>query len=408
MRLMAFVSQLALGGAERVAADLAGGWAELGHEVTLVTLAPLDDVEYRPQASVRLVSLAGDVGPDRAGRGGLDKVAGVVRRLAAVERIIRREKPDIVIGIQANMAIEVALASLFHWSVRAIGCEHNNPRFSVRGRFWRALRPLAYHRLQMVVVLTDGAERWFRAHQPAFPVRVIPNPVQWPLPVNPPEIAPDDVVARGRKIAFAAGRFVEAKGFDQLLEVAVHLTELAPDIDVVIAGDGPLRPSIATQIESRGLGGRVFLPGRVGNMSDWYARSSFFVMTSRWEGMPMVLLEAMSSGLPAICYDFDYGPSDMIREGCDGMVVPQGDARQMARAIAELAGDSDRLANMSTAARAVRNRFNRSTVLDIWNNLFAGLASQSNEERPLSATSELIETFCPGVDSVSKGADQRG
>lgn len=370
MRLTAIVSHLSTGGAERVAAELAGGWAELGHVVTLVTHAPLSEVEYRPPDTVRLVSLSQEVG-QRYGqqRRGINKIYGVIRRIFALERFIRQDKPDVVIGIQANIAIEVALACLFNPGLHAIGCEHNNPRFSVRGRFWRALRPFAYNRLQNVVVLTEGAADWFRAHQPAIPVQVIPNPVQWPLPVNQPDVAPDNVVARGRKIVFAAGRFVEGKGFDQLVDVAAHLVRLAPDIDVVIAGDGPLRPSIEAQIESRGLGGRVFLPGRIGNISDWYARSSVFVMTSRWEGMPMVLLEAMSAGKPAVCFDFDFGPRDIIRENIDGMILPQGDTVGMARCIAEMLADTSRMTRMSSAAIEVKDRFSRAAVLEKWRKL---------------------------------------
>lgn len=363
MKLQVIVSELRGGGAERVAADLASAWSDERHEVVLTFLTSIEAVEYRAAAGVTMVSLTEHLKGDRAGP--LGSALKIVRRIKALGRSIREQNADVVIAVQANIAIEVALACLFDRR-RLVGCEHNNPRFSVRGKVWTALRPFAYRRLETITVLTGGARDWFKSHYPTLPVRVVPNPVQWPLPSNAPVIPPDTILAPGRRIAFAAGRFVPAKAFDQLVKAAVTIARQDPDIDVVIAGDGPLRPAIQQQVVELGLEGRVHLPGRIGNMPDWYARSDVFVMSSLWEGMPMVMLEAMSSGLPVVCYDFDYGPKDILRNQVDGVIVPQGAAEQLGEAIVDLIRDSDRLATMSTEAEQIRERFGRKAIMRTW------------------------------------------
>lgn len=363
MKLHVIVSELRGGGAERVAADLASAWSEEGHEVALTFLTPMEAVEYRPANKVKLSPLAQHHEGGR--RPLLGTALNIVRRIGALGRAIRQEDADVVIAVQANIAIEVALACLFDRR-RLVGCEHNNPRFSVRGRVWTALRPLAYQRLETITVLTGGARDWFQARYPKLPVRVVPNPVQWPLPSNRPVIAPDTIVAPGRRIAFAAGRFAPAKAFDQMVKAAATIAKLSPDIDVVIAGDGPLRPAVQQKVAELGLEGRVHLPGRVGNMPDWYSRSDVFVMSSLWEGMPMVMLEAMSSGLPVVCYDFDYGPRDILRSQVDGVIVPQGDAEALGKAVVELINDTDRLAAMGAEAQTVRERFGRKAIMKTW------------------------------------------
>lgn len=364
MKLHVIVSELRGGGAERVAADLASAWSEEGHDVVLTFLSTLEAVEYRPTDKVKLAPL-----PQPEGRSGPPVLGGVInilRRISGLRRAIREHDADVVVAVQANIAIEVALACAFDHR-RIIGCEHNNPRFSVRGRLWTALRPLAYRRLETITVLTGGAREWFQTHYPKLPVRVVPNPVQWPLPTNTPVISPDSVVAPGRRIALAAGRFAPAKAFDQMVEAAATIAKLSPDIDLVIAGDGPLRPAVQQKVAELGLDGRVHLPGRVGNMPDWYARSDVFVMSSRWEGMPMVMLEAMSSGLPVVCYDFDYGPRDILRNQVDGIIVPQGAAQALGEAVVGLIKDRDRLSAMSAEAQTIRERFGRKTIMRTWN-----------------------------------------
>jgi len=124
-----------------------------------------------------------------------------------------------------------------------------------------------------------------------------------------------------RRIVLAVGRFTKVKGFDLLIKAFAGIAIAYADWDLVILGEGPERSDLEAQVEALGLGHRVKLPGRAGNMPDWYARADLFVMSSHFEGFPLVLVEAMAHGCPAVSFDCDTGPRDIIRDEMDGRLV---------------------------------------------------------------------------------------
>lgn len=174
----------------------------------------------------------------------------------------------------------------------------------------------------------------------------------------------------GRKRALAAGRLVEQKGFDLLIEAFARVAGQHPQWDLVIVGDGPLRTDLEHAVRRRGLQNRVFLPGKVGNIGDWYEAAHLFVLSSRFEGFANVLAESLSHGLPAISFDCPTGPADIIRHGVDGLLVPPNDVGKLAAAMSLVMNDENLRSALAARAVEARERFSVERIAAQWEALF--------------------------------------
>ncbi len=219
-------------------------------------------------------------------------------------------------------------------------------------------------------MLTSEGVGWLQREIPRARGVVMPNPVPYPLPVNTPEVQPIDVVQTDRKVLLAVGRMSEEKGFSGLIEVFASLAEQCAEWDLVILGDGPLRPVLEQQVQAGGLGTRVLMPGRVGNVGAWYERADLYVLSSRVEGFPNTLGEAMAHGCAAVSYDCDTGPRDLIRHEVDGLLVPPGEQAALASALGRLMQDDTLRVQLAVRALEVRTRYSMQRVLSLWDELF--------------------------------------
>jgi glycosyltransferase involved in cell wall biosynthesis len=365
MKLDVLVSSLRGGGAERAASGLASAWAQAGHQVRLLTMESLEKVEYHPTSEVELISIAREKAEAK------NVLFRVVSRLRLLRRVLTGQyRPDIVVAIQANLAIELGIACMGS-GLKIIGCERNIPSRSVRGSVWRLLRPFAYRHLTCIMTQTEGSARELAPICSKTPIRVLPNILRLPLADNPPRIVPDDLVPSEAPLLLAVGRLVPAKGFDILLDHFSEILKVIPQARLVILGEGPCRSKLEKQIRSLGLKeGQVSLPGRAGNVAEWYERAQLFVMTSRWEGMPMVLIEAMAHGLVPVVTDFHHGPRDVIRDGVDGIILPEGDITNWVATISTLLNDNALRVEMGDRALEVRDRFGEEKIIRSWDGVF--------------------------------------
>lgn len=367
MNLLIFIHSLASGGAERVTVNLANYWAEKGWRVTVVTLAAksLDFYPIHPMVQRIALDLVHETASLAAG------LMHNLRRILALRRVLRKTQPDIALAMMTNANILLAFATL-GLGIRAIGSERVHPPRYPLSWSWEWLRRRTYGRLYGVATLTRETASWLEANTQVRLVAVIPNAVPWPLPEYDPKINPEVIVPNARKMLLAVGRLVEQKGFDRLLEVFDELAQFHMDWDLVMLGEGPQRGMLEQKIYMAGLAQRVFLPGTLGNVGEWYARADLFVMSSRFEGFPNTLLEALASGLPVVSVDCDTGPRDIIRHEVDGLLVAPEDSAGLEHALGRLMGDADLRARFSRRAIEVRQRFSMLRVADMWQTMFEG------------------------------------
>lgn len=366
MHLLIYIHSLENGGAERVVANLANHWASLGWQVTVVTVAPRTQDFYALDAAVRRISL-NLTGQRRNVLAGFWRTA---RRAHALRRVLRALRPDVALSAMHTCNVILALAARGLPGLRAIGSEHNFPPKAPMGVIWETLRRHAYGHLTAVVALTHECAGWLAQHSHARAIPVIPNPVGWPLPCNAPRIDPAAACRPGRRILLGVGRLSIEKNFSALVELFSRLAPGHPEWDLVILGDGPLRGALSAQVSGAGMDTRIFLPGSVGNMGEWYAQAALYAMSSDFEGFPNTLVEAMAYGLPAVSFDCDTGPRDIIRHAIDGYLIAPGDMPAMEAALGRLMQDPQLRNDFAVRAIEARERFSMKKIAGMWEALF--------------------------------------
>ena len=367
MRLTIVISSLDGGGAERVTATLANEWARRGWTVTLATLA--DGVDfYRLDPAVRRVSLglaADSHGvPEAAWRNYV--------RVRELRRFLRKERPDVVLAMMTTSAVLCILASL-GLGMKVVVSERIHPPLLDVGWFWDRLRRLTFPLADRVVVLASESKRWLESRQKNARVVVIPNPVCLPLSCGEPFVSPDRIVPTDKRILLAVGRMEAQKGFDVLIDAFAGIADRFPDWMLAIAGEGSRRIALEAQTRDAGLESRVVLLGRVGNLADWYRRADLFVLSSRFEGFPNALIEAMAHGCAVVSFDCDTGPRDIVHDNVDGFLVqPVGDADSLSRVLEAAMADDAVRSRLANNALAVAQRFSLDRVMRSWDEVLIG------------------------------------
>jgi GalNAc-alpha-(1->4)-GalNAc-alpha-(1->3)-diNAcBac-PP-undecaprenol alpha-1,4-N-acetyl-D-galactosaminyltransferase len=350
-RLLLIVGSLQAGGAERQLSEMANYWAAGGAQVTLATwngpeiedFYALDPAVERVHlgvngARVRLLSL-------------IALSAGIVR----LRRVIRRARPDAVLSFidVSNVCSILAAAGL---GIRVVVAERTHPAMRrSMSRPWRLLRRLCYPHADLVVAQTRDAAAWLERHCRAR-VRAIPNALRH-LP---------DLECRREPLIVAVGRLTMEKGFDLLLRAFARLRQRFPQWRVCILGDGVDRNALLQLSEELQLAQRVEFVGEVREVDAWLARASLPVPPSRREGFPNAVLEAMGMGLAVICADCRAGPSELIRDGWNGRLVPVDDVDTLALVMAELMASPDSREALGREARQVRQRFGQEQIMERW------------------------------------------
>ena len=309
-----------------------------GAERVMLTLAThLDRDRFEPVLAVGEArgALAADVPSDVTVRelGG----ARVRRAVPGLVRLVRAERPGVVFSTLGYLNVLVALARPFMPRATAfVGRETNIPSHHLARCAWPRLLPFMYRtlyrRFDRVVCQSRDMLRDMVDHYalPEARARVIHNPVDV-----------DEVLRRakegghalpeGKVNLLAAGKFMPQKGFDILLRAMARSAD--PDLHLTILGQGPERDALLALRDELGLAGRVDMPGFAGNPYAWMRAADLFVLSSRFEGFPNVVLEAQACGTPVLAFGCPGGLDEIMREGVNGWLVPPGDEAALAAAL---------------------------------------------------------------------------
>lgn len=368
MRILLVISSLAGGGAERAVTTLSRMWAEHGDEVRVITISSSTRDVYQLDARVSRAAL--DL--ERKSSSAVGAFWNSVLRLMKLRRQIRDFNPDAVVAFMPPASILSAIAAI-GTRVKVVGCERTYPPQAPLGPMRELARRWGYGLLDVAIAQTRECADWLRSNTWVRAISVIPNPATWPLPNNPPTVPTDVVCRAGRQILLAAGRLEAEKGFSDLLSAFASVCGECSEWDLVVVGEGSLRQDFEQFVADHRLVGRVHLPGRVGNVADWYARADLFALSSTFEGFPNALVEALAHGVPAVSYDCDTGPRDIIRHDVDGLLVPNGQPQELAKALKKLMGNEGERKRMAQRAVEIRERLAPDAIARDWNNLLQSL-----------------------------------
>lgn len=328
-KIALFLPSLNGGGAQRIMVYLANGFAERGFQVDLV-LANAEG-PYLPlvKKNVQIVDL---------------NCSRVIASLPGLIRYLRIEKPDVILSALEHANIVSLLARRISGvKTRVVISIHNTVSSSLRKQKLQRARLLPlfmrwfYPWANQVVGVSEGVTEDFIKAVPCVSrhkVKVIYNPVvtdelllkaeenldhPWFAPEEPPVI-------------LGIGRLTEQKDFTTLIH-AFKLLSQQCSARLMILGEGEEKPALESLVKQLGLEDRLSLPGFVNNPFQYMKKAAVFVLSSRWEGLPTVLIEAMACGTPVISTDCPNGPKEILESGKWGKLVPVGDVEALSQAI---------------------------------------------------------------------------
>jgi glycosyltransferase involved in cell wall biosynthesis len=359
MRIGIYIDRMDLrGGAQRVVSNLCHGWVRRGWRVHLVVVSG-DGPAFQIPSEVKLHRLA-----VHHKRRGLLGVWDNLQHVRTLGRVVRSEQLDAVLAVSAVASIHLALADLPERVIR-VGSEHSYPAHFPLPFYKEWFRRRAYPELDAIVCPTKEAAEYLAQAYPAARPQGIPNWITWPLPKG--EGFPGDLVRRpGRKTFIACGRFNKLKGFARLITIFAALKQRIPDWDLIIVGDGEDRALLEAQVDQEKIRDRIFFPGWVADMETIFRSGDIFVFPSVSEGFALVLAEAMACGLPCVSYDCKVGPSEIIHDGIDGILIPVGDETAFAAAMLRLAMDESERRRLAQNCPAILGRLSEDAIQPLW------------------------------------------
>ena len=362
------------GGMERVLTQKVN-WlaAHTPHEITILTTEPVPTGTpkcYFPLSKkVQVVELNIDFNADYT-KPLLSKYYAHMRRMRAYKRAlteyIRAHKVELCISLGGK-----EIAFLRHLPCRTIAemhfamdqrrqlieANHKNLFWSLLGRIRTRQLVRAVKPLEQLVVLTEADKAaWEKAG--CTNVTVIPNPCA----LNSRK---SKVESRKTKTVLAVGRLHEQKGFDLLLQVWQPIEDKYPEWQLRIVGEGPERIELETQIKNLHLQ-HVSLAGRTADVAKEYAAASLFVLSSRYEGLPLALIEAMWCGTPCVAFDCPQGPAELLADS-RGWLVENGNVEKLTQQIAFAISHPDEAKARAAKAQAYAHAtYSEAAIMPLW------------------------------------------
>lgn len=339
------------GGTENVSTMLANELlASTDYAISFISLFEENESPFFPiDPSIRRLSLYPTV------THGIQHYFDTCKRL---RNIVADQHVDVLIDIDGILDM-YALPLKRSTGVKVVSWEHFNYLQNPGVPYRKLTRRWAARRADAIVTLTETDRKLYEANLTLkCPVVAIANPMQ--TPGRPVAYDVDS------KLILSSGRLTYQKGFDLLVDVADKVLPDHPDWQWKILGEGEDRSALEQKIRDARLDGRLTLEGRVDDVDAYYRQSAMFVMTSRFEGLPMVLLEAKAHRLPLVSFDCPTGPAEIIEDGINGTIVPLGDIDAMAVAINELINDRAKRIEYSNMSESNAQRYEMRAIAQAW------------------------------------------
>lgn len=377
MRILYIYPELTIkGGADKIIIEKANYFVTHGYEVVIVTESQMGRATAFPlEPAVKHIDMGLDFNKQytqkffQRGYTYLSLMFQYKRRL---RKVLEQEKPDITIttlGRSIDFISDINDGSVKMGEAHTIKAhlrsfymmEDRGFAYRCVAKFmkWRTSRRIS--RLDALVLLTqDDADTWTEAQR----TYVIPNPV----PFYPEKSAPLE-----SQRVIMIGRYNDAKGYDYLIPAWDIVHQRHPDWTLDVYGSGELRDQVVQWISQRHLENTIILHEPTSHIMEKYLESSICILSSRYEGFSLVILEGMACGVPFVSFDCPHGPRNIIRNGEDGLLVDYLNPQALADGVCQLIENEDLRRRMGTNARKNILRFSKESVMSQWDELFKSL-----------------------------------
>lgn len=353
------------GGMERVLANKANYLARHGYEIVVVTT---DQRGAQPffllEPGIRSIDLGINY-DENNGKSFLNKLLHYplkqYRHKKRLKAVLMTERPDVTVSMFNNDA--GFIPSIKDGSAKLLEIHFSKFKRLQYGRKgvwkladrWRSKQDeKTVRKFDRFVVLTEEDKAYW-GNLPN--IMVIPNAISG---------IPAETALLENKKVIAVGRYVYQKGFERLVDAWHLLASRFPDWKLDIIGDGEERPLLEQRIRSYGLERQVTLTRPTQEIGKVYQEASILASSSRYEGLPMVLLEAQAFGLPIVAFQCKCGPKDIVSDGMNGYLVPEGDTAGMAQRLEILMKDEALRKRMGLKAKESALRFNEEVIMKKW------------------------------------------
>lgn len=342
------IPSLSSGGAERVISVLANEWSKMnGYEVHLFILTNLPDV-YQLEKNI----FVHRIGFKAKKNNRLLKLYMIVKSMLLFRREVSRISPDFILGFLSHVNFFIILSLLFK-SNRVFVSERNSPNLN-KSIFFEWIRKFFYSFSTGIIVQSKTFKNFLEYNGYNAKIKVIPNPIQKLESINYSDTR--------EKYILNVGRLVDQKDHRRLIDIFNLVVDRQKGWKLVIVGDGPLRKELLEYTKLLGLSNEVIFKGECKKIEDFYNTSQIFAFTSKYEGFPNALAEAMSCGLPCVSFDCVTGPSELISSSYNGFLVPEKENELFAERLLQLMSSYDLRLKLSSNSSKISSELDSSKI----------------------------------------------
>ena len=348
MKIGIIIGSLGLGGAERVTVNLSEWWTERGHSVSIYTTMKKPKNEYGISNEIRRFECF-----DASGK------FAIIKKL---RKILSTDQPDIVLVMDTPMCV-VAVPALLGLKIPFVVSERSAPGTTAIKTATKLLSHTLMRFADGFVFQTNDAKNYYSTAIQAKSI-IIPNPL---LSDRLPEVFLGE---RDKKVV-AVGRLIPAKNYPLLFEAFSLFSKNHTDFRLEIYGEGVLHETLQRQIDTNYADCNITLMGASDDVLDRIKDAAIFVLSSKIEGMPNALIEAMALGIPSISTDCPSGgPKDLIVPDENGILVPNDNASALAEAMQRLADHAELSHRLGKNAVQIRQKLDINVTGQAWLDFF--------------------------------------
>lgn len=348
MKILFFIELLYnAAGTERISTDVANKLYEETHwDIKFIVLNNNTQTAFALNPNIKVESINGSL-------------SSPITSILKFRKLLKKEKPHYVINVATTMS-RISVPAAAFTSTKVITWEHFNLHAGSKlGYLWRVISAFVSHK---TVVLTNRD----RNDYPKFCHYKITTIYNFPTSMK------GNISNIDSKIAISVGRLTYQKGFDMLIQIWKEVRDKGCKWILYIVGSGEDEVKLKTTVKELDLDDCIKFIANTPKINEYYQKASLYIMTSRFEGLPLVLIEAKQMGIPCVSFDCPNGPSEIIRNNVDGFIIPFKDCKAMSKSILELTSNRNKLKEFSTAAlNDINKRFSKDIIIRQWINLLS-------------------------------------